>query len=352
MELYLDANAHIPLNSKAAKVYLDFANSRAGHGHPSSLSTPGREAAVAMETAREKIAHLIGAKNSHQIIFTSSCTQACEWAIEMLLSIDDNKNLCSSPMEHPSVKDVVTKYNSSWMPVNSFGMVQEISDSNKRVCLHLQNEIGTIQNLIKIKGDSYLFSDMSQSLGKIPINVTELDVDLAAFGCHKFGGPGGIGFIYLKNSDWWRPFGSGSRYFMDRTGTPDVAGVVASAAALEDVIDTLSERTQKMIEFQTTLETKLKDHSIEIVGESGVRSPNTSFIYLPRIAMNAILELGQKGFHVGLGSACGSMHAGPSPLMKVLGRQGSVHDYMRISQFGEYGKKEANLFFDALKSVL
>lgn len=355
-ELYLDANAHVPFNPKAAKAYLDFSNSKAGHGHPSSLSEPGREAASAMETAREKIAQLIGAKSLNQILFTSSCTQACEWAIDIFFSQDISIPAAISPMEHPAMKDAFEKYSarpSIKIQVNSDGKLINLDslNSNNIVCTHMQNEIGTIQPLEKFK-DKVLCSDMSQSLGKIPINVTDLNVDLAVFGAHKFGGPGGVGFIYIKDTNWWRPFGTGSRYFMDRPGTPDVAGIVATAAALEDVIQTLPERQQKMVKFKNILENNLKNSNIEIIGETAERSPNTTFIHLPNIAMNAVLALGQKGIHVGLGSACGSMHAGPSPLMKVLGRQGSVHDYMRISHFGEYDNQDADNFFTALKSII
>lgn len=364
--LYLDANAHLPMNSKALKAYVDFCNSSAAHGHPISPSVPGRLATTALEEARGKIASLIGAKKPGQIIFTSGATQACEWALEIFFHQSEKKsafNTLSSPIEHPAVKDVYEKLHREYyfgepgyLSVNSDGIIQiKKHESDFICCLYVQNEIGTIQpikNLKEISTSNYVFSDCSQALGKIPLNVTELDIDLAVFGAHKFGGPGNFGFIYLKNLEDYNTFGYGSRYFLDRTGTPDVAGAVATAAALEDAVATLEQRTKNMIEFQSILEQGLESLGFEIIGKNATRSPNTTFVYMPGKGLESVIKLGEKGIHVGLGSACGSLHSGESPLMKRLGRKGGVHDFMRISQFGEYGEKEAKHFLKTLEKVL
>lgn len=349
--MFLDANAHVPINPKALEAYNKFSNSLAGHGHPSSLSAPGREAALALENARAKIAELIGAQNANQIIFTSNCTQACEWAVEMIPGMFE---YCAvSPVEHPAVKDAVSTYSMQILPCTARGEVLPANNSKAllHICVHMQNEIGTIQD-IKALRKNFMFSDMSQSLGKIPVNVQELEVDIAAFGAHKFGGPGGLGFIYLRDTKNWTLFGSGSRYFMDRPGTPDVAGAVATAVALEEAINSLPERTQKMQTFQKKLEAYFRQRNFEIVGDGAARSPNTTFVNLPNIAMTTLMALGEHNIHVGLGSACGSIHAGASPLMRVLGREGGVDDYMRISQWGEYDDKDADHLTSILDKVI
>lgn len=347
MKLFLDANAHIPINPLALKTYRDFSNSKAGHGHPSSLSEPGRLAATAMEESRAKIARLIGATTPSQIVFTSNCTQACEWGIQMFCSASDE--IFVSPVEHTAVKDAIEKYvkRFSYIPINELGVIKVESQYHKAVCTHMQNEIGIIQPIEQLSTrHESVFSDMSQSLGKIEVNVTNLNVDVAVFGGHKFGGPGGVGFIYLKDPTVWKPFGTGSRYFMDRAGTPDVTGIVATAVALEDAINTLPTRQKNMKLFQTALEQGLTQRGHEVISQSAKRSFNTSFINVPDKAMMAVMQLGEKGIHVGLGSACGSVHTGPSPLMKVLGRTGSVNDYIRVSQWGEYNDTDAQLFLD------
>ncbi len=359
-ELFLDANAHIPLHPKALIAYNNFHQSFAGHGHPSSPSTPGRLAASALEIARSKIASLIGAQKPGQIVFTSSCTSACEWGIDILSQISDgtmHKFACST-VEHTAVRDafediIVRKSGSdfSMLKVDKNGVVLPSTSASKVICIHMHNEIGVIQP-IKDFTVKYLFSDMSQSLGKIPVNVTKLNVDIAVFGSHKFGGPGGIGFMYLKNPEHWKHCGTGSRYFLDRPGTPDIAGAVATSVALEEAISSLETRTTKMVEFQTTIEKKLQQLGFDIIGKNAPRSPNTTFVNIPEIAIETMLKLGAYGIHVGLGSACGSLHTGPSPLMKALGRAGGAHDFLRISQFGEYGEDDAKHFIKMLDKCL
>lgn len=361
-EMFLDANAHLPMNHKALRAYTEFCQSTAGHGHPSSPSVAGRQAASALEDARGRICRALGAQKSSQIIFTSSCTQACEWGLEMLAQIDSvhNWNMYSSPLEHPAVKDVFETMAAEWskkgplfLPVAPNGVIQELDETadGKVCCIHVQNEIGTIQPLNKIRR-RYMFSDLSQSVGKVSINLTKLKVDIAAFGSHKFGGPGGFGFLYLRDANWWISHGAGSRYFFDRSGTPDVAGAVATAVALEEALSTLDNRTMTMQAFQSTLENGLDKMGIEIIAKDAVRSPNTTFVHLPQKGIASLFKLGEQGIQVGLGSACGSMHAGNSPLMKALGRKGTSHDFLRISQWGEYGEEDAKYLLTQLQKAL
>ncbi len=262
-EIFLDANAHVPLNSKAAQAYVDFHNSAAGHGHPSSPSQPGRYAAGELEKARNKIAELIGAQKSSQIIFTSGCTAAAEWGLETLFDISQGL-IFSSELEHPAVHEVFETLSESdfdqtfYLKTNSNGTINfdssQFEEHNSVVCLHLHNELGVVQPIETFfNGKRKIFCDASQSLGKIPFNVTELNIDIAVFSAHKFGGPGGFGFLYLKDTNWWTAHGAGSRYFLDRTGTPDVAAAVATSVALNEAVSSLDRRTQNMLSFQIVL---------------------------------------------------------------------------------------------------
>lgn len=342
-ELYLDSNAHVPMGDKALETFVNFNKSSTSFGHALSPSKIGQKTSKAIEDAREKIAKLIGAKNKNQIFFTNGCTQACEWAINILLNLNKTEKTATSKMEHPAVSRAVKKYikNIFNFRVDKDGIINYELEALKAICIYVQNEIGTIQDLNKIKA-KYLFSDMSQALGKIPINVSDLPVDIAVFGAHKFGGPTNVGFMYLKNTEHWREFGTGSRYFMDIPGTPDAAGIVSTAAALEDAIDTMEERTNNMVEFQSLLEMGLKEMNFEIVGEKAIRVPNTTFVKVPSDKFHAhsgfmlMTELSNNNVYVGLGSACGSLYTDGSPLMKSLGRPSNGQDYIRISQWGNY----------------
>ena len=365
-EIFLDANAHIPLNPKALEKYIKFNKTLAAHGHPSSPSIPGRAASTAIEESREKIAQLIGAQRASQIIFTSSCTQACEWAAEIFFHANNrkNSNVLFSNIEHPAMRDAINKNYMSTIinPNNQLKKINLNKDASldydnlenyDKICwINLQNEIGNIYNLKKLKNKcKILLSDMSQSLGKIPVNVTESDVDIAVFGAHKFGGFGNLGFIYLKDNSLWKPFGTGSRYFMDRPGTMDVGTIVASTVALEDAIDSLPQRTENMISFKETLELGFRDLGYLIMGEGAERSPNTTFIKMNNSnALYLIKYLGDHLIHVGLGSACGSFHTGESPLMKNLGITGGSNDFVRFSQWGQYSKKHAKRILSVINN--
>lgn len=355
-ELYLDANAHVPMSNRTLKFFSEFNNSRAAHGHPSSPSTPGREASAAIEKARSKIASLLGAQSPNQIFFTSSCTQACEWVMKII----KKKKLYSyvSRLEHPAVSRAAEVYlpehhklEASPNGILDLKKYNAIPIPGAAVsCIHVQNEIGTIQPIEKI-GDKYpkalIFSDMSQSLGKVPINLQELDVDFATFGAHKFGGPSGVGFMYLKDTSHWSAFGTGSRYYMDAPGTPNTAGIATTAVALQEALETLPERNDKMLSFQGTLELGLEGLGYEIIGKGEHRSFNTTFAKVPAkkdffdAGLMLQMKLTQKGIHIGLGSACGSMHTGGSPLMEAIGRPSEGQEYIRISHWGEYDSSDA-----------
>jgi len=351
MDLFLDANAHVPLNPEALKKYISVNNSKAGHGHAMSPSVAGRAAANVIEEARTKIAELLGAQASNQIIFTSTCTQACEWGISILSDLA--QSVYSSPTEHPATKQATNAFfnDHKTIVVDKDGVIVNCKYPDAAVvCIYVQNEIGIIQPIENIEC-KHLFSDMSQAPGKIEFNLSSLNVNIAPFGSHKFGGPGGVGFLYLQDTYLWKEFGTGSRYFLDRSGTPDAASVAATAVALEEAVRTLPERQANMKDFRDTLETGLKELGYNIVAEEANRALNTTFVHMPNgKGMMNMLLLGDKGIHVGLGSACGAAYTGASPLMETLGIGGGPHDYMRISTFGEYTSKEAKLFIDQLRN--
>jgi cysteine sulfinate desulfinase/cysteine desulfurase-like protein len=137
--------------------------------------------------------------------------------------------------------------------------------------------------------------------------------------------------------------------------------------ALEEAIKTLQEGTEKMIEFRMTLEGGLEELGFEIIGKGERRVPNTTFIKVPcggelssgrgqraNCGLALMMELGDfsvYGVHTGLGSACGSMHTGGSPLMEALGQPSDGQDYMRISQWGNYGIEEANYVLTRIQNA-
>lgn len=344
MTLFLDSNAHLPLNKKALEAFTSFNNSLAGHGHASSMSAPGRAAKQVIEESRANIAKAIGADSPKQIFFTSSCTQACEWGLEIMNSQGFEK-VFTSTIEHKSVAEKSrTLFGNNDLFVSKSGIVScEYNPGNNRafVCIHVHNEIGTIQPIEKIQVP--FFCDMSQTLGKVPINVSSLpNLKVAVFGAHKFGGPVGVGFMYLRDPKWWREFGTGSRYFFDRPGTPDAGMIYATAVALEEASKTVRDRYERALMFRSILEKAVQEMGFEIIGESASRVPHVTFIQIGhRMASHVIHQLEAEGMYIGRGSACGSICSSSNPVMTALGYGGHSEDYIRISQWGNYGPKEA-----------
>jgi cysteine desulfurase len=340
------------MSKKAQKAYIDFQNSPAGHGHPSSPNISGRLAASELENSRIKIAKLLGAEHSNQIIFTSSCTEACSWAISVIENKKINCPIYYSPFEHPAVKYSIENNKNTKeyikLPCSNSGIVN-YEDAKYLICMQVQNEIGSIQPINQWYG-SYIFSDMSQAVGKTDIDLK--NIDIATFSGHKFGGSASVGILYLKNPTDWVQFGKGSRYFSDKVGTLDVGAIVATAEALEETLFYAPEKQQKCKEFQSVLEDRLTNMGLEIIGKDVPRVPNTTFVNIPDKALLILMELSQNDIIVGLGSACGSMHSGNSPLMQALGRSGGAHDFIRISQEGYYGRKEALIVVDEISKAL
>lgn len=342
--LFLDCNAHLPMNKACVDAIVNFNKTIAGHGHPMSLSYPGRAAKQIIEESRAKIAQLIGAKSANQIIFTSTCTQACEWGLEILAAQGFDK-VYTSTIEHKSVAQKSrTLFGNNDLFVSKNGVVSCEFNPGKNiafVCIHVQNEIGTLQPIEKIQVP--FFSDMSQSLGKIPLNVSNIpNLKIGVFSAHKFGGPAGIGFIYLQNPKWWREFGTGSRYYFDRSGTPDTSMIYATAVALEDSISTLKTRYEKALIFRSILENCIQEIGVEVVSYNATRIPHVSLLNIgSRMASHVVHQLESEGIYIGRGSACGSISTSSNPIITALGYGGHAEDYIRISQWGDYGALEA-----------
>jgi cysteine desulfurase len=353
-QLYLDANAHMPISNAAINAFVNFNSSRGGYGNAMSVSSPGIDASSAIEESRFQIAKNLGV-DSRQIFFAANCTQACEWGAHILNKRHKGGQVYISQIEHPSVKFSVREKikDVKSLFVNNNGIVSksiEFSPKDSLVCTHVQNEIGTIQP-IEYWFPGLFMCDISQSVGKLPINLSNMNnIHIAIAGAHKFGGPVGVGILYLQDPNLWDGIGYGNRYYSDRTGTPDAASIVAAAVALKESIGTLRNRYSKMVEFRSVLESGLSDMGWKIIGSEVARIPNTTFVKVPkRMGRNLLSQLNSEGIYIGLGSACNSNQKKSSPLMNALGYGGNVDDYIRISQFGNYGTTEAKYLLAKLK---
>ena len=340
------------MSKKALQAFIEFQESPGGHGHPSSPSTAGQLAANALETARGKIASLLGAKSS-QIVFTSTASEAAEWAVSILA------NKCNkiyySPFEHSCIKDSIENINIEKHLLNSNnGMAEFYNIENSGIiCMLVQNETGVIQPIELIPKGCSLLSDLCQAVGVVSLDLKSLNASLAFISGHKIGG-GAVGILYIKDPNWWKEKGAGNRWYLDRSGTPDVAGIVATSTALEETLFNMPENLAKCREFQSALEERLENMCLTILCKNSPRVPSTTFVHIPGYGMHLLLDLSKEGIIVGLGSACNSLNTGASLSIRALEgyKDSGPHDFIRISQKGQYGKKEALLVADKIYNGL
>lgn len=341
-EIYLDYNATTPCDPRVVEKMLPYFTEI--YGNPSNgYHMQGRKSSKAVEKAREQIATLIGAKPP-EIIFTSGASESNNLALFGFTrrKINGSRNrIISSKIEHKAVLIPCKKLEGegfivNFLPVNSQGLVEiyqakkEIDDQTLIVSIHLaNNEIGTIQAISEISKIAHQFGalihcDAAQAIGKIPVNVDELGVDMLSISAHKFYGPKGVGALYIRGGLRNIPldpiiYGGGQENGI-RSGTTNVPGIVGfGEAARICSIDTLIEMKQ-INTLRNELEENLKNQipGILINAEKTIRLPNTSSFIFPLIEADALL-LNLQSVMLGTGSACNSGTIEPSHVLQAIG---------------------------------
>ncbi len=342
--IYLDHNATTPPLPEALISLARVANE--AWGNASSLHTSGRTAKVEIENAREELAALIHAA-PQEIIFTGGGTEACNFAILGAARAQKNKgrHLVASALEHSAVKAVLRAlvedgWEITWVDPDGDGVIAPESvvaalrpDTVLCAVMHANNEVGTVQpiaaigSLLKAKSITF-FCDMTQSLGKIPVDVKALNVDLAAFAAHKIGGVKGAGALYVRKGVTVESLvrGGGQERGL-RGGTENTPGIAALGAAaawwrahgdaeraragvLRDALQ--SALLQRIPNLQVTAQNV--DHPVE-------RLPNTLHVTFPGARGDVlVMALDLRGMAVSAGSACASGSVKPSEVLLAMGR--------------------------------
>jgi cysteine desulfurase len=321
--IYLDCNATTPLCEPARAAMLPFLAEK--FGNASSVHAAGREARAAIDDARDRLANLLAAK-PHELIFTGGGTEANNLAILGLARSGGarGKHLISARTEHHAVLNAVEHlekcegFEVTWLNVSEKGLIDpnqladSIRDNTVLVSImHANNETGVIRPLREIsevcrEHGVLLHSDMVQSFGKIPGEVSLLDS--ASFAAHKFYGPKGAGLLFLRSGISIEPIGFGGAHENQRRpGTENVAVIAGMAAAAEFV--------QRDRELEQARERKLRDQlwqeisgQIETAvlnGDANCRLANTLNVSLPELDSETMLmALDLEGVCASSGSAC------------------------------------------------
>lgn len=366
--IYLDNAASTQIHQDVLDAMLPYLKEE--YGNPSSLHRHGRSARRAVRQAREQIALLINADPS-EILITSGGTESNNTALLGITSSatttaaatttvaattasvdradssmnDNSKNrfpaqIITSQIEHDAVLEPCKKlaesgFNVLYLPVNSFGMIdpaeldRKISDDTCLVSIMFaNNEVGTVQQISEIaaicnKHKVPLHTDAVQAVGKIPINVKEIGVDLLSISSHKLYGPKGVGALYIRGGLKINPviLGGGQEHGL-RSGTENVANIVGFGKACEIAKDSLSEN----IAFMKNLRDALIDKALHEIphvalnGDPKSRLPNNvHFTFLGVNGEDLIIKLDEHGIAASTGSACSVNTQRASHVLQAMG---------------------------------
>jgi cysteine desulfurase len=337
MSVYLDHNASAPLHPEVLDAMLPFLkNSR---GNASSLHKSGRFLRSAIEIARQQVAELVNA-DAANVIFTSGGTEANNLAIKGFVSDIQNSCMMCSLIEHPSVLEPIRQVAAlggavAYLPVNAKGVIDS-SESEQLIAEHspdlvslqlANNETGAIQPVKRlfnlIRSNALLHTDATQALGKIEVDIKDLNADLLTLSGHKLQGPQGCGALILNNrANLKNPLITGGPQETGRrAGTENVALLVGLGKAAQLAQINLQDRQTNLLELRRHFEQQLMGISgVQIFSTSCGRLPNTSFFSIPYYHGETLLmQLDQAGFELASGSACHSAVTQPSHVLKAMG---------------------------------
>jgi cysteine desulfurase len=357
--VYLDHNATTAVVPDVLDAMLPYLSGE--FGNAASIHTFGQKARAAVETAREQVAALIGAR-PQEIVFTSGGTEADNHAIfgavgalvswpaissanpigdlDRRLSVAHLKHIITSAIEHEAVLNSCQALEKqgvavTYLPVDRGGLVspdrvrQAIRNETVLISvMHANNELGTVQPLEEIgriaeETDVYFHTDGVQSAGKLAIDVNALRLDLLALSGHKFYGPKGVGALYIRGGTRLQQLLYGGHHQRGyRPGTENVPGIVGLGKAAEIAGRSLAEDSARISGLRDQLEQGLLSRipHAQANGAHAPRTPNTTNITFPGIEGEAlVIALDLKGLACSTGAACSSGAVEPSHVLTAIG---------------------------------
>lgn len=374
--VYLDNSATTPLDEAVYDAMQPYWTEE--FGNASSIHTFGQRARAAVETARAAVARLVHA-TPPEIVFTSGGTEADNLAIKGIAEAyrDRGQHIITSQIEHPAVLESCRAlqrrgYDVTYLPVTSEGLVRiedvisAIRPDTILITIMLaNNEIGTIQPIREIgeylqqrrpdgkPAPPFLHTDAVQALGKMPIDVGDLGVDLLTMSAHKIHGPKGVGALYVRRGvRLVRQMDGGHHERDKRSGTENVPAIVGFGAAADLARSHLDRWATQMRELRDYLEREIERRipHVLINGHRDRRVPHISNITFRFLEGESLLiRLDLRGIAVSTGAACSSGSLEPSHVLLALGRdRPSVQGSIRFSLSKNTTREEINYLLDVL----
>lgn len=362
LPVYLDYNATTPCDPQVLEAMLPYFTEQFGNAASRSHAY-GWHAGEAVTLAREQVAQLIAADPA-EIVFTSGSTEGINLAIKGVLEMYAGKgqHIITAATEHKAVLDTckhAEKNGASvtYLPVNKDGIIdlQQLEaairpDTVLIAIMYANNETGVLQPMQTIsaiarKHGVLFFSDATQAIGKIPVNVQQDGIDLLTLSAHKLYGPKGVGAIYLRRRDprvrVTAQIDGGGHERGVRSGTLNVPGIVGLGKACALAGEQMASDTERITALRIRLEAGLLalEHTY-VNGSTTHRLPNTTNLSFEYIDGQVLMTSLQKNMAVSSGSACTSASPEPSHVLKAMGLSDELaHSAIRFS-VGRFSTEE------------
>ncbi len=370
--IYLDHGATTPIRPEVFEEMSPYLQNL--FGNPSSIHSFGREARKAVDEARERVANAINAKPD-EMIFTSGGTEADNIAIQGTAEklADKGNHIITSQIEHHAVLDTCEElekkgYEVTYLPVDEYGLVSPENlqaalrdDTILVTIMHGNNEVGTIQPIKELAEIAHekniaFHTDAVQTVGNIPVDVKELDIDMLALSAHKFYGPKGIGVLYVKKgTKLSRIMHGGAQERKIRPGTENMPGIIGLGKAIElavEEVETKSFQIQKLRDKLIAGLLEIEDSRLN--GHPKHRLPNNvniSFEYIEGESL--LLNLDMKGIAASSGSACTSGSLDPSHVLMAMGlSHQTAHGSLRLTLGRDNTEEEIDYVIETIPEIV
>lgn len=370
--IYVDNNATTKVAPEVFEAMLPYF--KEDYGNPSSMHTFGGKVDRNIKEARTSVASLLGAA-PEEIVFTSSGTESDNTAIwAAIQSNPDKKHIMTSRVEHPAVKNLFeylskNGYRVTFIPVDSKGrldmdyLYRNLTDNTAIVTIMWANNesgvifpIEKISQIVKERG-AVFHTDAVQAVGKIPIDLNKIDVDMLSLSGHKLHGPKGIGALYVRKGTKFSPFLIGGHQESGRRGgTENVASIVGLGKASELAAAYMEEENTRVKQLRNKLESKiLKQIPNTIInGDRENRLPNTTNVSFEYVEGESILlMMDELGICASSGSACTSGSLEPSHVLRAMGVPfTAAHGSIRFSLSIYNTEEEIDFIIEKLPPII
>ncbi|MBI2530115.1 MAG: cysteine desulfurase NifS [Candidatus Diapherotrites archaeon] len=370
--IYLDHAATTPIDGRALAKMRPYFSEK--YGNAGSLHYFGTEAKKAMENARAEIARAINAE-PNEIIFTSGGTESDNLAIKGIAYANskNGNHIITSVFEHHAVLHTCKflekdGFKVTYLEVDSRGFINpkelESAITEKTILvsvMHANNEIGTIQPIGEIgkicrERGIYFHTDAVQTLGKIQIDVKKMNIDLLSASAHKFYGPKGVGFLYVRKGTNIHPLmhGGGQENGL-RSGTENVAGIIGMAEALKISIKEMGKENARELKLRNKLIKgclKIKDSWLNGSLKNRLAgNANLGFDFVE--GESIVIMLDEKGIAASTGSACSTKSLEPSHVLRAIGLPHvKCHGSLRLTLGRDTTTKDIDYLLNVLPAII